>query len=302
MWLRMHMRCLAVSKKLKVILKKIKKGNWIYKYSVLIVTMFVSALNYNIFLRPLKIVAGGTSGLSIIIENLFAIEPSVFIFYFSIAVLVLGYFTIGIKKTSSALVATFIYPLFVNVTQGITSYVNVSGNDIIIAAIFAGVVSGWVSGLTVKVGLSQGGIILINQIIYEKFSISISKSNFLINLIIVLLGGYCFGLTSVLCAIILLYISSNVIDKVMLGISSNKSFYIITDKDKEVKEYILKDLKNGVTVFNVKSGKDDDNKSVLMVSVSNELYYKVTKKIKAIDDSAFFIVTDSYEVIGGHNN
>lgn len=296
------MRCLAVSKKLKVILKKIKKGNWIYKYSVLIVTMFVSALNYNIFLRPLKIVAGGTSGLSIIIENLFAIEPSVFIFYFSIAVLVLGYFTIGIKKTSSALVATFIYPLFVNVTQGITSYVNVSGNDIIIAAIFAGVVSGWVSGLTVKVGLSQGGIILINQIIYEKFSISISKSNFLINLIIVLLGGYCFGLTSVLCAIILLYISSNVIDKVMLGISSNKSFYIITDKDKEVKEYILKDLKNGVTVFNVKSGKDDDNKSVLMVSVSNELYYKVTKKIKAIDDSAFFIVTDSYEVIGGHNN
>lgn len=291
-----------MSKKLKVILKKIKKGNWIYKYSVLIVTMFVSALNYNIFLRPLKIVAGGTSGLSIIIENLFAIEPSVFIFYFSIAVLVLGYFTIGIKKTSSALVATFIYPLFVNVTQGITSYVNVSGNDIIIAAIFAGVVSGWVSGLTVKVGLSQGGIILINQIIYEKFSISISKSNFLINLIIVLLGGYCFGLTSVLCAIILLYISSNVIDKVMLGISSNKSFYIITDKDKEVKEYILKDLKNGVTVFNVKSGKDDDNKSVLMVSVSNELYYKVTKKIKAIDDSAFFIVTDSYEVIGGHNN
>lgn len=291
-----------MNKKLKVIWKKIKKGNWIYKYSVLIVTMFVSALNYNIFLRPLKIVAGGTSGLSIIIENLFAIEPSVFIFYFSIAVLVLGYFTIGIKKTSSALVATFIYPLFVNVTQGITSYVNVSGNDIIIAAIFAGVVSGWVSGLTVKVGLSQGGIILINQIIYEKFSISISKSNFLINLIIVLLGGYCFGLTSVLCAIILLYISSNVIDKVMLGISSNKSFYIITDKDKEVKEYILKDLKNGVTVFNVKSGKDDDNKSVLMVSVSNELYYKVTKKIKAIDDSAFFIVTDSYEVIGGHNN
>lgn len=296
------MRCLAVSKRLKVIWKKIKKGNWIYKYSVLIVTMFVSAVNYNLFLRPLKIVAGGTSGLSIIVENLFAIEPSFFILCFSIAVLILGYFTIGIKKASSALVATFIYPLFVNVTQGITSYVNVSGNDMIIAAIFAGAISGWVSGLTVKVDLSQGGIILINQILYEKFSISISKSNFLVNFIIVLLGGYCFGLTSVLCAVILLYISSNVIDKVMLGISSNKSFYIITDKEKEVKEYILNDLKSGVTVFNVKSGKDDDDKSVLMVSVSNELYYKITKKIKTIDDSAFFIVTDSYEVIGGHNN
>lgn len=290
-----------VNKKIKKFWKKLKKEGWIYKYFILFVTMFVSAINYNLFLRPLKIVAGGTNGLSIIVEKLFSIEPSVFILFFSIVVLVLGYFTVGARKASSALVASFVYPFFVNITEGITSYVEVGSNDIIIASIFAGILSGWVSGLTCKVDLSQGGITLINQILYEKFKISISKSNFAINFIIVLLGGYCFGVTSVLCAIILLYISSTVIDKVMLGISDNKSFYIITNKEKEIKEYILNDLRSGVTIFNVKSSKEDD-KSVLMVAISNELHYKVTKRIKSIDSDAFFIVTDSYQVIGGHNN
>ena len=291
-----------MNKKLKRIWKKIKKENLIYNYSVLIVTMFASAICYNLFLRPLKIVAGGTNGLSIIVEKLFSIEPSVFILWFSIAVLILAYFTVGIKKASSALVSTFVYPIFVDVTNIFTSYINISQNDIIIASIFAGLISGWVSGLTCKVELSQGGITLINQIIYEKFKISISKSNFLINLFIVLVGGYCFGITTVFCAIILLYVSSTVIDKVMLGISDNKSFYIMTEKENEVKKYIIDELKSGVTIFNVKSGRDNDDKSVIMVVIPNYLYHKVTKRVKLIDKNAFFVVTDSYQVVGGHNN
>jgi len=291
-----------VNKKLKKIWKKIKKENLIYNYSVLVVTMFASAVCYNLFLRPLKIVAGGTNGLSIIVEKLFSVEPSTFILLFSVAVLILAYFTVGIKKASSALVSTFVYPIFVDVTNIFTSFVNVSDNDIIIASIFAGLISGWVSGLTCKVELSQGGITLINQIIYEKFKISISKSNFFINLIIVLIGGYCFGITTVLCAIILLYVSSTVIDKVMLGVSDNKSFYIMTEKEDDVKKYIIDELKSGVTIFNVKSGKNNDDKSVIMVVIPNYLYHKVTKRVKLIDKNAFFIVTDSYQVVGGHNN
>ena len=287
--------------KIKKIFNKLKKEKFFYNYSVLIVTLFVSAINYNLFLRPLKIVAGGTNGLSIIFENIFSIDPSIFIFVFSFVVLIIGYFTLGIKKTSSALAATFIYPLFVNVTENLDYFIIIGNEHIIISAIFSGIITGWVSGLICKVNLSQGGIILIDQILYEKFRISISKSNFIINFIIVIAGGYYFGITNLLCAVILLFINSIVIDKVMLGVSDNKFFYIMTNKE-EVKNYILNDLKNGVTIFNVKSGRDDDEKSIFMVSVANELYYKVTKKIKTIDNKAFFIVTDSYEVIGGHNN
>lgn len=291
-----------MNKYIRKLKKKIKDENLVYSYSVLVVTMFVSAICYNLFLRPLKIVAGGTNGLSIIVEKAFSIEPSFFILIFSIVVLVLAYFAVGPKKASSALVATFVYPLFVDATSFLTLFINVSNNDIIIASVFAGLISGWVSGLTCKVELSQGGITLINQVLYEKFKISISKSNFVINMFIIIGGGFYFGITTVLCAIILLYVSSTLIDKVMLGVSNNKTFYIMTEKEVDVKRYIVEQLKSGVTIFNVKSGKENDNRCVIMVVIPNYLYHKVTKRIKLIDENAFFIVTDSYQVVGGHNN
>ena len=180
-------------------------------------------------------------------------------------------------------------------------YVNVSGNDVIIATIFAGILSGIVSGLICKVDLSQGGTVLISQILYDKFKISIGRANFFINLVIILIGGYSFGITTVLYAIILLYISSAILDRIMLGVSGNKTFYIITNKNDAIREYITNDLDSGVTIFNAKDN-DDEEKSVLMASVSNEHYYKFRKNIKKIDKDAFFVTTDSYEVNGGRNN
>lgn len=290
-----------MSKKVKTLFKKLKKNNILHNYLMLSLAMFVSAINYNVFTKPLKIVAGGSNGLAIVVEDIFKIPATLFIFIFSLAALILGYLLIGKEKASSALVATFIYPIFISLTEPLTSYLVVTNNDIIIASIFAGAISGWVAGTTIKVGLSQGGITLIDQILYEKLKISISKSNFVINMLIVLWGSYCFGITSILYAVIYLYMSSIVIDKVLLGISENKSFYIITDKEKEVREYIVEDLKNSATIFNVKSGKDD-NKSILMAAMPNNLYYKASKKIKSIDKKAFFIVVDSYEVNNGRNN
>lgn len=290
-----------VNKQVKKIWKKIKKDKILYKYLLLLIALFVASLNYNLFLRPLKIVAGGTNGLSLLIEKYFSISPFWFILSFSVVVLIISFFTLGIQKTSSALVATFVYPFFVSFTEPVTGYVNVSGNDVIIATIFAGILSGVVSGLICKVDLSQGGTVLISQILYDKFKISIGKANFFINLIIILIGGYSFGITTVLYAIILLYISSTILDKIMLGVSNNKTFYIITNKSDAIREYITNDLSSGVTIFNAQD-KDNQKKEVLMASVPNEYYYKFRKNIKKIDKDAFFIATDSYEVSGGQNN
>lgn len=290
-----------MNKRIKKFWKKVKKDKLLYKYMLLLIALFVASLNYNLFLRPLKIVAGGTNGLSLLVEKYFSISPFWFILSFSVIVLVVSFFTLGIRKTSSALVATFVYPFFVSLTEPVTGYVNVSGNDVIIATIFAGILSGIVSGLICKVDLSQGGTVLISQILYDKFKISIGRANFFINLVIILIGGYSFGITTVLYAIILLYISSVILDIIMLGVSGNKTFYIITNKNDAIREYITNDLDSGVTIFNAKDN-DDEEKSVLMASVSNEHYYKFRKNIKKIDKDAFFVTTDSYEVNGGRNN
>lgn len=283
----------------KRIKKKIKKENLVYRYFILFVTMLVAAINYNIFLRPLKIAAGGTNGISLIVEEIFGMSPSLFILLFSVIVLIAAYFLVGSGLASSALVSAFVYPLFVQVTSFISDYIVVNQSDIIVASVFSGILSGWVSGFTCKVNLSQGGVTLIDQILLKKFNFSISKTNFIINFVVIIIGGFCFGSNSIFSSIILLFISSKMIDYVMLGISNNKTLYIITHKEDTIRKFITEEIDSGLTIFNVKGGRDDKDRFVFMISISNNLYPYVKRKIKKIDPNIFYAVVDSYQVVGG---
>ena len=76
-----------MNKRIKKFWKKVKKDKLLYKYMLLLIALFVASLNYNLFLRPLKIVAGGTNGLSLLVEKYFSISPFWFILSFSIILL-----------------------------------------------------------------------------------------------------------------------------------------------------------------------------------------------------------------------
>ena len=85
----------------------------------------------------------------------------------------------------------------------------------------------------------------------------------------------------------------------MLGISGNKSFYIITDKPKEVKDFIVKDLSHGVTTIKGKGAYTNEDKYILFVVIPTRDYYKLKDGLRNIDEGAFFVVSNSYEVRGG---
>ena len=117
--------------------------------------------------------------------------------------------------------------------------------------------------------------------------------------LIVLLSAIVFGPTKLMYAIIVLYIISVMSDKVVLGISDSKAFYIITNEEDKIKQYILKYLNHGVTIFNAKGGYTKENQKVLMCVLPTRDYYRLKEGIHEIDKDAFFIITDAYEVFGG---
>ena len=100
-------------------------------------------------------------------------------------------------------------------------------------------------------------------------------------------------------SIVILYIMSLMSDRVILGVSDSKAFYIITDKDDEIKEFILKNLNHGATIFKAKGGFKKENRNVLMCVLPTKEYYQLRTGISEIDKDAFFVVTDAYEVFGG---
>ena len=243
---------------------------------------------------PLNLVTGGTPGIATITHYVYGINPSIMLFVLSLACVIISFLYLGKERTMGTLLALFTYPILVQLTSPLNKIVS-SEPDILLLVIFSGVMSGVANGLMYKTGYSNGGFPIISQILYEKKQISISKSSLFINVIIVLIGSIFFGTTTALYAIIFLYINNIVLDKVLLGISNNKAFYIITDKEEKVKEYILESLGHDVTVFDVKGGFAEKKRRVLMTIIPSREYYRVTEGIKeALTFFVAFIEIRSY--------
>lgn len=281
------------------VLEKIRKKKLVRRYLILIISLLISACYFNLLQLPSQIVTGGSAGVSIILNSYFGLDPSTIIFIISVVLLLIGFIFLGTEKASGAVVSAIVYPIFVKMTADISTYITVDLSDKILISIFLGVLSGVTTGMVYKVGFSNGGFSIISEIVSKYMKIPISSTSFAINLIIVMIGGASFGWTMVMYAIIVLYIYSIILDRVLIGVSKNKALYIITSEEDAIRDYIMNVLKHGVTIFDVKGGFLEKKRKVLMTVIPNKEYFRLKEGIKEIDKDSFFIVTDAYQVYGG---
>lgn len=279
-------------------MNNIKTKNWLSRSILIIISILISAVVYNLFLLPLSLVTGGTNGIATITHYLYDMDPALIILVLSLACCIFSFMYLGKERTAGTLLATILYPIMVKVTADFSTKFVLDTSDILLVVLFAGVLNGVANGLMYKSGYSNGGLPIISQILYEKYQISIAKTSMIMNIIIVCIGGLFFGTTNVLYAIIYLYINNIVMDRVLLGISTNKAFYIMTKKEEEIKDYIINSLHHTVTTFNVKGGFLEDKRKVILTVIPSSEYYKLTEGIKEIDPEAFYVATDSYQVEG----
>lgn len=280
------------------VLTIIKQKKKVYRIVLMTLSLLLSAILYNLFLLPLNLVTGGTQGIATITKYVYDIDPALMIFLLSAACAVFSLMYVGVERTAGTLIASIVYPLLVKITSPVGSIIQLDNSDILLLVLFAGVISGLANGLMYKTGYSNGGFPVVSQVLYEKHQISIAKSSLFINVTIVLVGAFFFGTTSAMYAIIFLYINNIVLDKVLLGISNNKAFYIITSEEEKIKDYIIKNLNHNITTFDVKGGFLDKKRKVILTVIPSREYYRATEGIREIDKEAFFVVTDSYQVEG----
>ena len=282
-----------------LLLKSLNKKNYYKRLVQFVLGCFIVALAYNIFIASNKLVPGGVGGIAVIANNLFGINNSVLIIILNIILIILSYFLLGKEKTKSSLLGTLLFPLFIRITEHANVWFQIDTSNILLSVLIGGIIYGIGAGLVFKAGFTTGGTDIINQIISKYAKTSIGKSMLMSDGAIVISSGLFFGLNSLMYSVLILYIISYISDRIILGISDNKMFYIITNKDEEIKTFIIDDLKHGVTVFKGKGGHKRKKGNVLMTVLPTKDYYKFRTGIKSIDKDAFFIVTDSYELFGG---
>lgn len=177
------------------------------KYLLLLFYLFLASLNLNLILKPLKLVTGGTQGLALLLNYLTNLSPSILIFLINIISIIISFFFLTKNHTKSALISTFIYPLFIKLTSFIPT-LNIVNNYYFLSIIIAGLIFGFTSGMIYKLGFSSGGITIINLLLNKYFHIKISFLNFFINSLIILFGYFFFGLTKALSSILIILIGS----------------------------------------------------------------------------------------------
>lgn len=264
------------------------------RYFMLIIGLLIYSITYNSFFVRNNLIFGGSSSVATILKDY--VDPSITILFISIAALLLSFIFMGKRFAISTIAGSLLFPLFVNVTSNII--LPIPKDDMMLVAICGAVLIGLANGIIGKTGLSSGGLDSIVHILSKKLKISSGNAYLVLNGLIVVFGGYKFGWRMLLYALIILYIISIVSDKVIMSISMNKTFFIVTTKVNEVKEYILNNLSRGVTVLDAKGGFTEHDKEVIMAVIPSIEYFKAKEGILEIDPNAFFTITDSYQVYG----
>ena len=262
------------------------------KHVVLFVlSILVSAINFNLLLKPISIVCGGSGGLALVVDKVTHISTSHIIAIVYVITVILSIIFLEKKTIASILLASILYPSFVYLTENITNIIHLNYNDVLLICIVSGIITGITNGIAYRFGYSPGGLGVIAPIFNKYFKTSVSMVNFIVNAIVVLLGAYYFGFNMVVYAIVLLYIGSYVCNLVILGLSNNKVVVIHSDKNDEIMEVLHDKYQTNVIVL------DEVNKQNTLLAVIKDIDYSSVKiDLRKIDKKVFFTTNNCYEV------
>lgn len=280
---------------------QLKKKYKIIDYLLIIVGTTLLATAINVYFDALGMVTGGVTGLSIIIKNYTAhlweggIPISFTNLVVNIPLFLIAFAIHGKEFGAKSLFAT----VYLSVALEYTKFLPQLHSDFFLGAVFGGVIAGIGIGMVFAANATTGGTDLAGSILHHFFpSLSTAKWMQGIDMLIILAGLVVFGSERAMYAIISVYITAQIIDAMLEGLTFSKAAFIISDKHEEIAGEVMKQLDRGVTALHGVGKYTGNQKEVLLCVMSKRQILTVKNIVKQIDIHAFMIVTDAREVFG----
>lgn len=264
------------------------------EYILLVIGCFLVAASFNVLLLPNQIASGGVSGLSVIAEKQWGIEPAITQWALNIPLFFAGVLLLGRAYGLKTAVGSVVLPLFVWLTS---DWQPMTENPLL-AAIFGGIGVGAGIGVVFRGRGSTGGLSVAASILHKFSGLSLGHAVAVFDGLVIVGAGIVFGLEQALYALIGLFITSKVIDVVQLGLSSSKVAFIISQQPEKVAKAVLYELDRGLTKLSGRGGFTDESRTVLMVVVGQTEVTKLKAFVMSLDPNAFIIISNASEVLG----
>lgn len=268
-----------------------------YKFFPVLVGNLIYALIVKLFILPTSLMSSGTTGIALFMNHIFDIPVSLFILIFNLCMLIIGFLILGKTFAMTTIASTILYPVFLEFfNQCLGDYVIT--NNALLNTIFAGMGIGLALGIVIRSGASTGGMDIPPLLLHHYFRIPVSISLYVFDFIILSCQTLYNPMERLLYGILLILLTSVVLDKVLLMGTTRTEVKIISPRSQEIAKDILSNIDRGVTLLEAKGGYSQQKQEVILTIISNRELPKIEKLIRQIDPDAFMVVSRVSEVWG----
>jgi uncharacterized membrane-anchored protein YitT (DUF2179 family) len=274
--------------------KLLRKDFWLPVLSIILGAL-MWAISINGILIHHEFISGGISGLALVIYYLFPkLSIGLMVFLINIPLFIMGWKMISGKFFFLSLLGMSSFSLLLI----LTTKFHITVENPLLAAIFAGVISGCGSGLIFRSGSSGGGTGIIAMILNRRLSVRVGLVSTIINSVPLVLGALLINLDAALYSIIYVFISGSVLDRILASFNERRSVFIISSHSSEISQQILTKLNRGVTLLAGRGAFSKSPTEVIYSVVSLFELAKMKDLVVSIDPRAFMIINETQEVIG----
>lgn len=240
---------------------------------------------------------GGVSGITLILKALFGIDPAYSTLFINIPLILLGGKILGKRSLTYTVLGTLSLSAFLWIWQRVPLQVNLQ-HDLLIVSLLAGLVAGIGSGLVYRMGGTTGGSDIIARILEKNYGISMGRSLFALDVIVLLASLSYIDLKRMMYTLIVSYVFSRVIDSILDGGYAAKGILVVSKKNEEIAPLLMTGLERGVTFLSGEGGFSGQSKKIIYIVVSSSEITEVKRIIHEIDEKAFVSVINVHEVEG----
>lgn len=271
----------------------------------LTVAGIINAFGVTLFLFPVKLYDSGISGLSMLLDQVTppSLTLSLFLLVFNIPIFLFGLKKQGLSFTVYSLFAVGVYSLFSYLIMHVLP-INVdfvsplAGTDLLLCALFGGLVSGVGSGLTIRFGGAIDGIDVLSVIFAKKIGISIGSFVMIFNSVLYIACGIVIRSWILpLYSIVTYYVGSRTVDFIVEGFDRSTCAMIVTNKAEEISDALSKTFEAGGTIVNAIGGYSRDEKQIIYFVVNHFQINKLKMLVTGIDKKAFVSLQDVSDIV-----
>lgn len=269
----------------------------IKEYLLTTIGVALTAIALEYFFFPCDIAAGGVSGIGLVVNKVSGLDTSIVVLVLNILLFILAFIVLGKSFGAKSIYATVMLSVFMWIIEKILKP-GILTENMFLASVFGSILLGMGAAIVFHQGASTGGTSIIAAIISKFTPIGIGISVLLTDSFVCLLAISVFGVDKGLFGFFSVILIGIIIDKFIDGFNTCKQVFIITSKEKEIVNHIIKNIDRGCTVLNGNGGYTGSDVKIIYTVLNSNQFIALKKHVKEIDPAAFLTVNDSTEVLG----